>query len=408
MGISGAPCAVWAGQVLRCLVASVTVLGLSSGCDGDGDSGNSGNGEDPSIVIVIGVTATMNEPAPALSPRAEAVLRDAVAAGEVHLVIYQEQKDNLPATVFDEDISIRRGDSPDGPLERTKGIRDQKFDVKLGKIKTALHESNNDSGRIDVLNLLAAMGRRSDATDLIVVSSGLQTVGDLDLPGRGIDLDVPTALSKLPRNALPSLSGKRVLLTGIGQGAGPQKSLLEPMRQNVENLWVGACEQFDGDCDSDSSVLPADSPVSTTPVPVVPVSEGETAKPRGTTVEISLPYSVLFHPNSPVLVDGADETLQRVAGRFGPATQATAIGHTAHWGEQQGAIDLSRERSHAVVDRLVRLGVSPGAFTRIDGVGFDEPLEQDLDATGRLIPAAAEKNRTVILTLTNPRQGSTP
>jgi OmpA-OmpF porin, OOP family len=368
--------------------------------------------ETQQAIIHIGVTATANEPAPGLAPEAEARLRAAMTAGETDLFVYQS-KLNAASLMFKRDISVRRG-GPKGKLEHDEDRKTAGIKKTLSGLNDELAQVTGDSGQLDLFGLLGDLGRVPGPAVLILHSSGLQTTGELDLTRFGSDIDVAATIDALPADALPDLTGKQVLFTGLGQVAGPQEPLREPMRRAVEDLWLGVCRKFHAaECASDPSPVATAGPASTVPVPVVPVPAADlrvVPGPRGgqdepgvpEEVEVRLPCAVLFEPNTDVLADGAQDELRRLLPHFGPGTTATAIGHTATYGPRDSSIDLSRGRSRKVVDILTGLGVSPAAFTTVDGVGFDEPIVPDLDGNGKLIPEAAEKNRTVVLTLFNP------
>jgi len=166
--------------------------------------------------IEIGITATANEPAPNLTGEAERLLWAAVDAGEAHATIYQAQ-DNSPATLMEEDITVRRG-GPHGELESNHGLKKKGFETSLGRIRDTLAAADNKSGKLDLFNLLADMGRRPGKAKLIIASNGLQTVGELDLTRHGLDFDVAKALAALPANSLPDLTDKHVLFTGSWAG----------------------------------------------------------------------------------------------------------------------------------------------------------------------------------------------
>lgn len=388
--------------VVALIVLALPVVGCSKGTQ--------------QATIHIGVTATANEPAPGLTPEAEKSLRRAMTAGETNLFVYQS-KLNSASLMFEKDISVRRG-GPEGDLEHDEKLRAAGMANTLRGLNNELAGVTGDSGQLDLFGLLGDLGRVPGPAVLVLHSSGLQTTGELDLTRFGSDIDVTATIDALPVDALPDLTGKQVLFTGLGQVAGPQEPLREPMRRAVEDLWLGVCRKFHAaECASDPSPVGTAGPASTVPVPVVPVpaadhrvvpdpshGQGEPAEPGGTPeeIEVQLPCAILFEPHTDVLADGAEDELRRLLPHFGPGTTATAIGHTATFGPRDSSIELSRRRSRKVVDILTGLGVSPAAFTTVDGVGFDEPIVPDLDGDGNLIPEAAEKNRTVVLTLFNP------
>ncbi|ATE57785.1 OmpA family protein [Actinosynnema pretiosum] len=382
---------------------------------------------DPTSTVVIGVTASANEPAVTLTPAVRAVLREAVAGGDVRLVVHRSSA-NSPIAVWDGPISPRDGD---GALERDPERREKALVETLGKVESVVGAAAGDNPQLDPLGLLAAAARVPGAQTVVLLSSGLQTAAPLDLAERGLALDVPDAISALPVDAVPRLAGKRVLLSGLGEVAGPQQPLPDDGRRALGELWRGICLRAQGSgCDLDVTVGERREPVSLVRVPAVPVegglpderppdtgeeAEGQTpdgagadrqdGSARSATEVVTLPNALLFQPDSDVLVPTASAALERIARRFGPGTTARVTGHTAHRGAAQGALALSERRARRVAGALVSLGVPGEALTSVRGVGYDEPVRPEVDATGRPVPGAAEQNRAVVVELTGPVAG---
>jgi len=381
-------------ETLALLVAGLSILTCCTSGDGP-----------PTQIIRIGVTATANEPAPALSSGIVGRLHDAVNAGKVQLSVYQAG-DGATSELKTEDFSVYRDATE---LEQDAGTRDQGFRQKLETLQQTLGTVANGSGQLDLFTLLADMARPPGPATLVVVSSGLQTVGQLDTTASGLDIDVTKTLAALPQNALPDLGGKTVLFSGLGQVAGAQQPLPEVVRQTLTQLWLGVCRKFHAtSCEVDAEPLPGEAPTATTGVQTMPVSApGPVIVPnKRPTDPIPLPRSALFQPESAELIPGADQLLGQLASYFGPRTTATVVGHTATYGQHDSAVTLSQKRAQKVVDVLTdEFGVGRDAFTEVNGVGFDHQLVPDIDSAGRLIPDAAEHNRVVVVTLTNPVSG---
>lgn len=389
-----APIKLEAHRAAMLVVAFMVLVGSSVAC-GAGTQNN---------VIHFGVTATANEPAPSLTHMAKERLQQALESGETSLTIHRAELNTSTVVGADDaDISIRRTGTTE--LEHNGQLRDEAIDKKLGGIGKHLTGIAGRAGQLDLYSLLADLGRTPGNATIILQSSGLQTTGELDLTASGTDIDVSATVDALPADSMPDLSGKRVLFTGLGQVAGPQKPLHESMRRSVVALWLGVCRRFHADeCISDSSPTAKVKPVSTVPVPVIQVRDVTTHVVPGAqtpTRVVEIPSSVLFEPETDVLIKGGEEALRQLVSYFDSGTTATVVGHTATVGPRDTAIALSRRRSQKVVGILREFGVAETAFTLIDGVGFDEPIEDDTDEEGRLIPSAAERNRTVVLTLSN-------
>ncbi|MCP2093634.1 MULTISPECIES: OmpA family protein [Actinosynnema] len=378
---------------------------------------------EPTSTVVIGVTASANEPAVTLTPAVRAVLREAVVGGDVRLVVHRSSA-NSPITLWDGPISPRNGD---GALERDPERREKALVGVLGKVESVVGAAAGDNPQLDPLGLLAAAARVPGAQTVVLLSSGLQTAAPLDLAERGLALDVPDAISALPVDAVPRLAGKRVLLSGLGEVAGPQQPLPDDGRRALGELWRGICLRGQGSgCDLDVTAGERREPVSLVRVPVVPVAGGLPDEPPGGSADqgaadagsgedadagavagsatevVTLPNALLFQPDSDVLVPTASSAMERIARRFGPGTTARITGHTAHRGAAEGALALSERRARRVANSLVSLGVPRAALTSVRGVGYDEPVRPEVDATGQPVPGAAEQNRAVVVELTGP------
>ena len=161
------------------------------------------------------------------------------------------------------------------------------------------------------------------------------------------------------------------------------------------------------DCRVDVEKAGSDVPVSTVAAPTTAVPDDPrldlpVVAERPTTTE--LPADVLFEPNSATLLPDARALLAGVAAELPAGARVDLVGRTATFGTAESSRAFSRERALACRDALVAAGVPDGRIT-VAGVGFDQPLVLDLDAAGRLVPAAAARNRTVSMTIT---AGGTP
>lgn len=362
----------------------------------------------PHADIVIGATATANEPAVVLGTDEESIIKAAVRKGTVQLKVFIGSASGQP--VLDNDISVYY-DKGSGEIATDPQVLQQGFDTNMAPVRDKLANAAGNESDLDLLTLLTDMARTPGPATLLVYSSGLQTTGLLDLRNQGSDLDVAATVAKLPQNQLPDLSGKHVIFVGLGQVAGPQQRLTTAMTRQVQDLWLSVCRKAKGTCDA--TVLPSTGgrPKSTVAVPTIAVptlpSVVVRRNPGGTSqTTIPLPTGIFFQGNSDELEPGAASQLRTIATYLLPTPDSTpinaiAIGHCATWGPAVGARTLSRERAQVLVDALVNDGVNRTLFSHVDGVGFDDLIVPDLDAYGDLIPAAAELNRTVVLTVTS-------
>lgn len=359
----------------------------------------------PHTNIVLGGTATANEPAFGLGPDKESPIWDAVQKGTVQLTAFVGASSTEAAYEADLSVYYDKGIGEvesadqqhlaDGYAENMKGVH------------AALDGAASKQNQLDLLGLLGKMAQTSGPATLLVYSSGLQTTGLLDLRAWGSDLDVKGTIDRLDAKDLPVLADKHVIFFGLGEVAGPQTPLTERMLKDVRELWLGVCGKAGGDCELGQRPSSGGPPTATVPVPTIPVPalgpipQWEPGKP----IDIPLPNGIIFEKDKAVFQSGAEQFLRTLVPNFLPdgvsvPVRATAIGHTATFGPHDSAVDLSKRRARRVVDALVADGVDRALFTTVDGVGFDRPLIRDIDASGHLIPDAAERNRTVELTVT--------
>ncbi len=354
--------------------------------------------------FVVGATATANEPAVSLSGAASDPVLAAVKRGTVQLSAYVGSSVTSP--LIDEDISVYY-DKGNGEIATDEGVLNDGFKEKMAPVRAKLEAAAAVEPQLDLLRLLGGLAKVPSPSTLLVFSSGLQTTGPLDLRGMGSEINVEATVQKIDKADLPSLQGKKVVFIGLGQGEGPQPQLTERMQSSVRDLWLKVCTKADGKCEARGAV--GGKPIATTPVPTIPVPGQPSVVVTGSTTKIELPSGALFEPDLASFLPEAPAMLNEIAHHFRPnatevPVEATAVGHTATWGGRAGAITTSRERAEQVVNFLVGTGVDRALFRQVDGVGFDIPVVPDLDATGALMPAAAERNRTVVLTVTHRRR----
>ncbi|QFZ23817.1 OmpA family protein [Saccharothrix syringae] len=330
----------------------------------------------------IGVTASANEPRVELTGTAADRLATAFENGDTRVVVYLEGAE--AGTAYSDEVYPADGDAAADLVSRVNG--------QLARI-------GGTSDRLDPLSVLSDMASAEGPALLVLHSSGLQTTDPLDLTRLGLDLDVPEVVASVPDDALPDLTGKDVVFAGLGQVAGAQRPLPPAAQDALVRLWLGICARFGAkSCTNDPERVPAGAPLSRTEVPTVDI--GEVLHQDAL---VHLPSSVLFQAGSAELAPSAREVLREVADKFDGRTTARVTARTASAASSEAALELTRRRGERVVAELVGLGVSRAAFTDVVGAGFGAPLAVDLDAMGDLIPAAAARNRSVVVELVQPR-----
>lgn len=238
---------------------------------------------------------------------------------------------------------------------------------------------------------------------IVLVDSGLQTMGILDYTQRGMLRADPSDLVDGLRGSgqLPDLSGLRVFVVGLGDTAAPQEALDPASRTALVEQWTALLTAAGADCVGvDPLPLTGAAPAVAPTVPTVPVPDVAPLEPSNTVVLTA--DSVAFVSDSAQLRDPefARKKLASIAADLVDSGSGVRLtGTTATDGTEAGRLELSRLRAEAVKATLVELGV-PAERITTRGVGTHHPGHvDDLDSDGRLIPPKAAQNRTVILTV---------
>lgn len=343
--------------------------------------------------LLIAMTAVANEPRPALTALARQELSAAIDSDRATLRVVLSGAER-PVVVEQRDLRLRRGTQ----IEHDPGRRADLARRELEAVAGVLSNGASNSAHLDLLTLLDHIARTPGEVTAVVISSGLQTTGPLAVDRLDWDHVGADSVTDQARSLglIPDLRGKRVVFAGLGEVARPQDTLSAPLRARLIDMWLKLCRAGGGDCVSDSDPAVGGPPLSTTPVPTVPVPQPPAipVEPRA----VNLPSDILFGPDSATLLAGAEPLLAQLAAAISPTARVSLVGHTASVGPAESARALSKRRAEAVRDGLVRLGVPAAAIT-VDGVGYDQPLVADRDAAGALIPAAAQQNRTVTVSL---------
>lgn len=343
--------------------------------------------------LLIAMTAVANEPRPALTALARQELSAAIDSDRATLRVVLSGAER-PVVVEQRDLRLRRGTQ----IEHDPGRRADLARRELEAVAGVLSNGASNSAHLDLLTLLDHIARTPGKVTAVVISSGLQTTGPLAVDRLDWDHVGADSVTDQARSLglIPDLRGKRVVFAGLGEVARPQDTLSAPLRARLIDMWLKLCRAGGGDCVSDSDPAVGGPPLSTTPVPTVPVPQPPAipVEPRA----VNLPSDILFGPDSATLLAGAEPLLAQLAAAISPTARVSLVGHTASVGPAESARALSKRRAEAVRDGLVRLGVPAAAIT-VDGVGYDQPLVADRDAAGALIPAAAQQNRTVTVSL---------
>lgn len=345
------------------------------------------------MAIVVG--ARSGTPAPKLSKALTAMARDTVEAGRKVFVI---RLDGSPAVVFDDDLNSTASNGP--AFERDVNRHMESIARAFREKATAARPE------ADVLAAIGIAARSvGEGGNVVVLDSALATKGDLNFRQDGmLSADPVEVAESLKRNdALPGLAGRRVLFEGLGNTVEPQPPLGERGVKNLGLIWAqvakaaGAACTFVNATPSSRMALRGTPPVTVVPVPPpVPSIKacGDTKLTEAHSVGFVRGEAEFREPGA------ARKTLGRLAEVLaGSGKRVELIGTTSSEGDRQYNLRLSRARAEKVRDTLVELGI-PGDRVTARGVGTDWPDNvQDVTAGGAVIPAAAARNRKVIVRL---------
>ncbi|MEN4476188.1 OmpA family protein [Mycolicibacterium cosmeticum] len=345
--------------------------------------------------VIVVATATANEPAAILPADFDAVLRAANESRRGTLTVLVPRDGRAEQIGDPIDVKVTRDGSE---MENNEGLIDAGI-AKIGdEVRGRTSAAASNERQLDLLTGLAEASRRADKSTIVLISSGLQTTGLIDFAALGWDFDDNAVIGQLRDDGfVPDLSGKKVMFVGLGETAGVQQALPQPMRAKVEGLWLDLCRAGGAAECTKAAMTQLDPPVSTTPARTVDVPRFELpALPSAGEVQVSVPTQALFAPDSAELLPSAEGQLSALASELvARGASIDLVGHTWRVGQADSARALSLQRASAVADALVRNGFPRGSIGELRGAGYDEPI---------VVPGAdelqtAQANRVVIVTI---------
>jgi OmpA-OmpF porin, OOP family len=259
----------------------------------------------------------------------------------------------------------------------------------------------------DLLRALSLAARAvGKGGNIVLLDSGVQTVPPLDFRRTGMLTadpdDVATYLAKT--GALPDLTGRRVLLSGIGDTAVPQESLDEPLHKRLVAIWTKIVQLAGAACVAVNHRPNTAAAVNDVPaVTRIPLPKPKTAFAACGTTKLGEEDHVGFLQGTATFrePDKARATLRALADTVRDDHQRIDLtGTTSSEGGGKINIPLSKRRAMAVRDVLVSLGVDPSRIT-VRGLGSNFPgFVPDTARDGRtLLPDKAPLNRKVVVSL---------
>jgi OOP family OmpA-OmpF porin len=341
------------------------------------------------LTLVVGARA--NSPRPSLPEEIKTLVRGAAKAGQRVQVVRVDGEPNVAAGGTFK-TSAKNDSRRNTELEN--------FITRMTALVTGLVPKKPEA---DVLGALTeAASVTPEGGTVVLIDSGLPTVGPLSFTDSYMFHAEPADVAGFlkAQNLMPALTGKSVVLVGMGNTAEPQQELDENLRGRVAALWQTVAEQAGAACVHDlrtpsrRAAFETNVPVSTVSPPPPPQF-----KACGTTVLDSDSVAFIVNTADFRVPEAARQTLQGLADQLTGSTQVLLIGNTSSEGSVEHNRDLSRRRAETIKSALVGLGVDEGKITtRGDGSTGQHHIE-DRAPDGTLIPAAAAHNRSVVAEL---------
>ncbi|MFC4503235.1 MULTISPECIES: OmpA family protein [Streptomyces] len=351
-------------------------------------------------------TGTATEPMPTLSDGSRETLRgiaESESGGKANIL----ESESSNRTVVD--LTPRRGN---GQVEHNELRKKELIEENLDEATDAVSSLKASAAGMDLLEGISlAVHPYGDATNtqrtLMVISSGLSTRGALDLRQVTWQKDVKELVKELKsRDLLPPLPGWRVIFSGLGETAGGQPTLPQPIRNTLERYWLGICTASGAQsCSVDNSSRDEQPPRATVSQPIIPVEEVVSVRgPHGKRKLIVSDSLLGFAGDSAVLPPSASSTVESVADKmvtqFGQDQQKSAIKVTGYTADPPGSTiagckRLSKQRADAVAEALDKALREHGISVRITADGGGIFKETSSIRNGKFDENQAAKMRRV-------------
>lgn len=389
--------------VLLVLVMCLTMACLVTGCS---DTGN-----DEIALAVVG-SPHSNEPSFPLNAASvnDKLYNCCYTYGSVSFITC----DGNPKVVYQTDIPKPE---KSGLSENKKKTIANNYTAQLIKELSSLR---SDVSEVDTLKAITyaskTLSSSSTSADkvLVIMDSGLSTVGYLDFTKGLLEVDTDSIVEALKKaEAIPTLTDVNVVWMYLGQTAAPQQELSESQKHKLEEIWKAIL--IEGGAKSIEFVndIASDEPDNSLPsVSVVEVQnrsiDVETNEIEPVEIVIEPPIETIVLDNTSVRFIGdkaefvdyeeASSVLEQYAKVLlnHPNNKVYVIGTTAT-GSTDFCNELSVNRANAVCQVLVSYGVPESQLIPI-GMGYEDPWHiDDVDDNGKQIEKNACQNRKVLI-----------
>ncbi|MEU7832594.1 MULTISPECIES: OmpA family protein [unclassified Nonomuraea] len=346
--------------------------------------------------LALAVGSHANAPAPRIDPALVDLMKQSVKARHNIVLV---RVDGAPEVVFDIPFTSSAGN-------------DVSLEDDINSYLTAVEQriKGDVPAKAPEVNVLSALSRAARSTEpggnVVLIDPGLQTTKPLDFR-EVIDAEPSEVVAHLRKQQLiPDLTGRKVLLSGLGDTASPQPKPDSRLYQNIIAIWKAiaqaggaACVAIDGK--PNDQAAPTGVPaVSVVPLPSVPDTFTACSQ-----ADLSDGNHVGFLQGRSEFREPAEarKTLTNLASTIRKDDlRVKLIGNTSSEGSQEHNLRLSKERANAVKQELIKLGVSAESITAEGHGEKGQNRIDDVAPDGTLLPGPAARNRKVIAQLTCP------
>ncbi len=310
------------------------------------------------------------------------------------------------------------------PEPEASGLTESKKEsIANGYMKQLMNEIQHACPQVAEVDTLKAIqqatytlqgsSERADKV-MIIMDSGLSTVGYLDFTKGLLEADVESIIAALKEaEAIPNMQDVSVVWMFNGQTASPQQELSERQKKKLQEIWKAIL--IEGGAREVSFAYDIASELSDEMFPMVSLVDVESRSidvnteeraPVKITIEEPIETVVLdntsvkFVGDKAVFVDKelAMLHIKELAEQLfmHPDNKVYVIGTTAS-GNTEFCNQLSIDRAQAVTEVLIDLGIPESQLIPM-GMGFEDPWHvDDLDKNGIQIESQACQNRKVLI-----------
>jgi hypothetical protein len=381
------------------LLAAAGVLAATlTGCGSDGDAAGAGAVEEPNGALAIVVGAHANTPPPALTGTAARARDLAVSQGSAFSLVVA---DGAPFV------------AESGPLRVTGDTAEEQQQERADnrqRVDDAVASARAQTPETDLLTALRVAAESIQDIpgphSIVVVDSGLSTAGALDFRNPDVLDAVPSELADALglKNQLPPVTGMTVDFVGLGNTAAPQEPLDAIRRVQLQGIWKTVTETAGASRVEVESAPEGDPPAADLP-PVTPISVPLGYSCVGDVMTITGGRLAYWPYTSSFMDPALAESILRPIGAQVRDRMLTVLfeGTAADVRDTPEQLMLSYLQPQAIADMWLEKEDVPIQLLTVVGLGSDfEGRRPEVDATGAFDPIAAEANRKITMTFSEP------